>query len=159
MAHYLIGAGAFGVLLLLVTTIGFADKPGERRYRALIDLTSTTEQQWASMLNSVENLQKALGVEAVQIEVVVHGQALGLLRADRRRPDKAAQGDADAAPTLEKRLEQLSNAGVVFAACENTMQREGVSKQDLLPFARTVDSAVAELVRRQAEGWAYVKPG
>ncbi|GMU24401.1 MAG: hypothetical protein AMXMBFR13_44750 [Phycisphaerae bacterium] len=159
MAHYLIVAGSFGVLLLLVTSIGFADKPGERRYRALIDLTSTTEQQWASMLNSVENLQKALGAEAVQIEVVVHGKALGLLRADRRRPDKAVQGDADAAPALQKRLEQLSDAGVVFAACENTMKREGVSKQDLLPFARTVDSAVAELVRRQSEGWAYVKPG
>jgi intracellular sulfur oxidation DsrE/DsrF family protein len=38
------------------------------------------------------------------------------------------------------------------------MRKRNVRKDDLLPFATTVDSGVAELVRRQEAGWSYVKP-
>ena len=30
---------------------------------------------------------------------------------------------------------------------------------DLLPFIATVPSAMVELVKKQTEGWAYLKPG
>ena len=54
-------------------------------------------------------------------------------------------------------MRDLSQAGVVFAACENTMKKKNVAKEDLLPFATTVDSGVAEVVRKQEAGWAYLK--
>ena len=55
------------------------------------------------------------------------------------------------------RMEDLARAGVVFAACENTMKKKNVTKEDLLPFAKTVDSGVAEVVRKQEGGWAYLR--
>lgn len=59
----------------------------------------------------------------------------------------------------ETRLQMLSKSGVVFAACENTMKRMNVTKEQLFPFAATVDSGVAEVVRKQEAGWSYIKAG
>ena len=56
-------------------------------------------------------------------------------------------------------MRKQSEAGVRFAACQNTMRRRNISKEDLLPFVGTVDSGVAEVVRKQEEGWAYLKGG
>lgn len=39
------------------------------------------------------------------------------------------------------------------------MKRMRVTKEELLPFAVTVDSGVAEVVRKQEEGWSYIKGG
>lgn len=58
-------------------------------------------------------------------------------------------------PNLYQRM--LSEDGVVFAACENTMQKMNVTKEQLLPFVVTVDSGVAQVVRRQEQGWSYIK--
>lgn len=60
---------------------------------------------------------------------------------------------------LAEQLKTLSTGGVRFRACENTMRRMKVAPAALLPFVTTVDSGVAQLVRRQIEGWAYIKAG
>jgi intracellular sulfur oxidation DsrE/DsrF family protein len=39
------------------------------------------------------------------------------------------------------------------------MKRLKVTTEDLFPFTSQVDSGVAELVRRQESGWAYIKAG
>ncbi len=96
-------------------------------------------------MNNVENLQKAFGGEQTTIEVVAHGKGLGLLLVTNT--------------ALQERLWHLAETGVVFAACENTMQRLHVTKADLVSFATTVDSGVAEVVRKQEAGWSYVKGG
>jgi intracellular sulfur oxidation DsrE/DsrF family protein len=39
------------------------------------------------------------------------------------------------------------------------MRKQNLTKEQLLPFAVTVDSGVAEVVRKQEAGWAYLKGG
>ncbi|MGH7937542.1 MAG: hypothetical protein ACRD5Z_25205 [Bryobacteraceae bacterium] len=39
------------------------------------------------------------------------------------------------------------------------MKRKGIGKDQLLPIATTVDSGVAEVVRKQEAGWSYIKSG
>ena len=114
-------------------------------HRVIFEATSAGDEQWTAVLNNIENAQKALGPQDTQIELVVHGSALGLLVA-KDNPHK-------------ERLQKIADTGVVFAACENTMRRKNVSKADLLPLATTVDSGVAEVVRKQEAGWSYVKSG
>lgn len=123
------------------------DKPAtvqNQQHRVVFEITSDDKEQWGALLNNVENLQKAFGPGKVQAEVVAHGKALGLLTKDS---------------IVKERVEKLADTGVVFAACENTMRRKGVTKEQLLPSATTTDSGVAEVVRKQAEGWAYLKSG
>ncbi len=103
------------------------------------------QQQWTGTLNNVANVQQAFGPDATEIEVVAHGNGLGfLLKTDE---------------VLKERMQQLASSGVTFSACENTMKKKNVSKEDLLAFVTTVDSGVAEVVRKQEAGWAYLTSG
>ena len=116
----------------------------QQQHRVVFEIASDNKDQWEALLNNVENLQKAFGQGNVQSEVVAHGKALGLLTKDS---------------PVKERVEKSAGTGVVFTACENTMKRKNVTKEQLLPIATTTDSGVAEVVRKQGEGWAYIKSG
>jgi len=113
-------------------------------HRIVFEVTMEGVDQWTGVLNNVENLRVALGA-STQIEVVAHSKGLGLLIAK----DNA----------LTDRMKQLADAGVVFQACENTMKKKNVTKDQLVPFAKTTDSGVAEVVRKQEARWSYIKSG
>ena len=80
-----------------------------------------------------------------RVEVVAHSKGLGMLIAKDN--------------SLADRIKKLAEQGVVFAACENTMKKKNVTKEQLLPSATTTDSGVAEVVRKQEAGWSYLKSG
>lgn len=115
------------------------------RHRVVFEVTVDGAEQWQSILNNVENLQKAFGPTQTELAVVAHGKGLGLLLATNT--------------DIQERLARIAQSGVTLAACENTMRRLQVSKSDLFPFVTTVDSGVAEVVRKQEAGWAYIKGG
>lgn len=115
------------------------------KHRVLFELTSDDPKVWEGVLNNVENVRNALGPRATDVEVVAHGKGLGVLI-----PSTTPHG---------KRVEQLATEGVIFAACENTMKKLGIDRARLLPAATTVDSGVAEVVRKQEAGWTYLKSG
>ena len=54
-------------------------------------------------------------------------------------------------------LNATMSATVSVSACHNSMDRAGVSDQELLPKIGTVPSAGAFLAARQWEGWAYLR--
>ena len=136
---------ALGAAFLSVRGVSVAQEKKERMHRIVFEVNVDGQEAWGGILNNVENVQKAFGREHTQIEVVAHGKGLSLLLA--------------ADEPLKERLSKISESGVVLAACENTMRRKNVKKEDLLPFATTVPSGVAEVVLKQEAGWAYLKGG
>ena len=135
---------SLGVYVALILAAGaWAQSP--KIHRVVWELTSDSPEQWQATLNNVENLQKAFGKENTELEVVAHGKGLqALLKAN------TSSGE---------RIAAIAASGVRFAACSNSMRRLGVTKADLLPAAQPVDSGVAEVVRKQEAGWAYLKGG
>lgn len=97
-----------------------------------------------AVLNNIENSLEALGTNS-EMMLIGHGPGLGLLLKTNT--------------TSARRIESLIGKKVVFAACENTLKRKSILRQDLLPGVITVDSGVAEVVRKQEAGWAYIKSG
>lgn len=95
----------------------------------------------AGLLRSAGNARRALGPERA-VEVVVQGLGVRLLR--------AGIGDQSA-------LDGALSADIHVLACENSMTRAGVQKDELHRGVETVDAAVAHLARRQWENWAYVR--
>ena len=94
--------------------------------------------------------QKALGAKTTKIEVVAHGKGVGMLLA------KTSAENAE----LKAKLDQLHAAGVVFAACENTMKREKLEKKDLVELSTTVPiPASAKSSANKSDGYAYIKSG
>lgn len=119
-----------------------------KAYQTVFEVTSNDPGRWLGALRNVQNVRKSLGVET-KILVVAHGGGLGMLLA------KSEAANAE----LKSALERLHQDGVTFAACENTMKRDHVEKKDLSDSATTVDSGVAEVIRKQADGYAYINIG
>lgn len=133
-----------GIAWLLVPPVRLPAQKSTSHH-VVIEVNVEGPEAWNGILNNIENLQKAFGAAEVQIESVSHGKGLGLLL-------RTNTG-------LRQRLEQAAATGVVFAACQNTMRRQNLTKDDLLPFVTTVDSGAAEVVRKQEAGWSYLKGG
>jgi hypothetical protein len=102
-------------------------------------------------LNNAANLNKYYqdkGEEA-QIEIVTYGPGLMMLHA-RKSPVKGR---------IASFAQNFDN--VSFKACANTMRkmRKKTGKEvPLLPQAEVVPSGVMHLVKRQEEGWSYIRP-
>jgi len=133
-----------GALLLTVMSLTTFAADTNKTHKVLFEFTSPGKEASTGVLNNIENVRKALGT-GTQVILVAHGPGIALLQ-------KAGNESAE-------RMRKLADAGVVFAACENTMKRKNLDKADLVTFSTTVDSGVAEVVRRQEAGWSYVKSG
>ena len=131
-----------GAAVVLAAASSWAQKG--QMHRIVFELTSDSEDQSQALLNNIENVQKAFGRDNTEIEVVAHGKGLSLLKTTTPFKD---------------RVTAIAATGPKFVSCENAMRRQQLKKEDLLPAAGTVDSGVAEVVRKQESGWSYIKSG
>lgn len=134
VAGFVIAAG-----VLSTTVVAQERKP----HRIVFEVTSGDSQVWEAVLNNIENVQRAFGIDETEIRVVAHGRGIGLVM----KTNTALGG----------RIGALATPRVQFLACENTMKRLKIQKDDLLPVAGTVDSGVAAIVRLQEAGWSYIR--
>lgn len=125
---------------------GHAAEPDTAKtYRVVWQVTAETPEQWAAMQLNVENFRESVGAANSEVTVVAHGGGIGMVL-----NSNAAQAE---------RIGKLMTDGVKFVACENTIKRKKILKKDIMPGVGFVDSGVAEVVRLQADGWAYIKAG
>ena len=102
------------------------------------------EDTWDLLITHVNNLRNAFADEGgSEVEVVFYGPALKMLL---KTNEKHEEG-----------LKKLADAGVILSACQNAMKFYKVKSEDLFPFAREVDSGLAQVVRRQEQGWALIR--
>lgn len=105
-------------------------------------LVEADPDRHAAVLRNIANLHAELD-DGSEVELVVHGPGLG---AATRTAAHAQQ------------LTELLSSGVSVAACANTMRAQQLGPEALLPGVRIVPAGVAQLVRRQRQGWAYLRP-
>lgn len=100
-------------------------------------------------LGNIQNHIKAVGIEKIEIRVVMHGDGIDLLKIARQ--DNSVQA----------RISDLKSQKVEFGVCNNTLVARGIDYQsELFDVAESdiVPSGVAELAKLQQEGYAYIKP-
>lgn len=97
------------------------------------------------MLGQINNLLDYCHTndKRVVVEVAVHGKAYGLLLQQEN-------------PLLEP-VNTLAARSVRWLICHNTMKSHHLKETDLPEYATIIPSAVAHLIERQLEGWAYIK--
>lgn len=130
---------SFVLILLLTALVTHASE-----HKIVFELTSEDTKTWETILNNLENVRKELGPKT-EMEVVAHGNGIGFLL-------KKSDFQKD-------RMKKLSTEGIKFLGCENTMRRKNISRDELYEFAGTVPAGLAEIIRKQSEGWAYIKIG
>ena len=115
------------------------------KHRIVIEVNHYGTMVYDAVLGNAKNLLKALGPNDTEIEIVCLGDGVDMLL-----------------PVDKKNLKQmkaLSKAGVNFAVCGNTMDAQQITAKQLIMPSTRVDSGVAEVVRKEEEGWSYFKGG
>jgi len=59
---------------------------------------------------------------------------------------------------VANRIEEAVASGVKVVACENTMKAQKISRADMHKNIEYVGAGVVELMRRQQQGYAYIRP-
>lgn len=115
------------------------------RYRAVYQLNTADT---SVISHALANIQNALNDPRLKgkldMELVVYGGANIVYRKDK--------------PQYEKQLQDLQKQGVILAMCENTMRMRKIKREELFPFVSYVPTANGELIIRQTDGWAIVRP-
>lgn len=99
--------------------------------------------KWNLALNNAKNVQQELGTSNVQIEIVAYGPGIGMLKDDS---------------ITANRVSEAVQSGIQVVACENTMKALKLTKADMNKSVGYVNAGVVELMKRQSEGWAYIRP-
>jgi len=118
-------------------------QPILQRAKVVIQVSDADPGKWSLALNNAKNIQTDLGAANVDIEVVAYGPGIDMLKLD------SAVGG---------RVDEASKAGVKVIACENTMRNQKLTKADMLNGIGYVPAGVVELMSRQQQGWAYIRP-
>ena len=115
----------------------------QEKHKVIFQVSDNDPAKWRLALNNAHNVQEDLGKANVQIEIVAYGPGLGMLKADSKVADRLA-GALD------------SNVGLL--ACENTMTNTKVSRNDMYGGIAYVKAGVTHIMKRQQQGWAYIRP-
>ena len=121
----------------------FAQTAQPPKHKALIQVSDNDAQKWNLALNNARNMQDDLNADAIDLEIVVYGPGIGMLKADS---------------PVAKRVADALKAGVQVVACENTMRNQKLARTDMLPGIGYVDAGVVEIMKKQQQGWAYIRP-
>lgn len=114
------------------------------RERVVLQVSDGDAGKWNLALNNAKNVQDASGgADKVDVEIVVYGPGIGMLKKE--------------SPTAQ-RVSAAVKSGVNIVACETTMHAMKLSKADMNPDSGYVPGGVIEIMKRQKEGWAYVRP-
>jgi len=113
------------------------------KQRVVIQVSDNDPAKWNLALNNARNIQSDLGKDNVLIEVVAYGPGLEMMKAESKVAD---------------RLAAALDGNVGLLACENTMANTKVNKADIAGGVKFVPSGVTHIIRRQQEGWAYLRP-
>ncbi|MBK0868764.1 DsrE family protein [Saccharopolyspora sp. HNM0986] len=94
-----------------------------------------------TVVRNVRNVTAEL--DDVAICIIAHGDGI-----------EFATGRTAASVGVRAALE----SGVEVVACQNTLRRKEIPEVEVLPGVRLVRAGLAELVRLQHNGWAYIHP-
>ncbi len=111
--------------------------------RVVIQVSDADPQKWNLALNNAKNVQTDLGADKTEIEIVAYGPGIGMLKADA---------------IVANRVEDAVAAGVKVVACENTMKAQKITRDDMQKNVSYVAAGVVQLMRRQQQGYAYIRP-
>jgi uncharacterized protein len=138
----LVVLAAIGMTGLALADTAFAQAVATRQ-KAVFQVSDADPQKWNLALNNAKNVQDDLGAGAVDLEIVVYGPGIGMLKLES---------------PVATRVAEAMKSGVAVVACENTMKGQKLTRADMLPDLTYVKAGVVELMTRQREGYAYIRP-
>ena len=116
---------------------------GKPKNKLVLQVSDNDPGKWGLALNNAANVQADLDAENVDIEIVVYGPGISMLKSES---------------PLAKRVSAALKSGVKVVACENTMKAQSLTYANMLPDIGYVPAGVVELMQKQHQGYAYIRP-
>ncbi|NNM47009.1 hypothetical protein HJG52_13455 [Knoellia sp. DB2414S] len=107
----------------------------------VIHLDEDTSGKFEAVLRNVGHLLDEL--DRSPVELVAHGPGVAVML--RSNPHAGT-------------VQDLRDRGLSLVACGNTLARMDIAPQELAPGVSVASSGLGQLVRRQRQGWSYVRP-
>ncbi|MGV3656877.1 MAG: DsrE family protein [Chitinophagaceae bacterium] len=126
------------VLCLLAPALAAQTTP----YDVVFDLTSKDTAAHKTVIRWINGIT-ATNPDA-RLEVVLYGQSVDMVIKDRS--------------VVAEALQQIgTNKNVVFTVCAASLKRHNIDQSRLLPGIAVVPDGIYQIVKRQKEGWGYIK--
>ena len=123
---------------------------GPEEWRLVLHVDSSDPERFNVMLDETEQLLKASAQQQqkVRVEILTNGGGLMLVE----------ESDAPYTQRIQALAKQYDNLGLIACqrALDNLKKDKGV-ELDLVPEASVVESAMNQVIKRQQEGWAYIR--
>lgn len=136
------GALLGSVLMMGVWAFPIAAQAADKA-KLVVQVSDANPATWNLALNNIRNVQKDLGKDNVDLELVAYGPGIGMLKAESE---------------VANRIDEAVDSGVHVMACENTMRGQKLGKEDMNAKIGYVKSGVVEILERQEHGYAYLRP-
>ena len=111
--------------------------------KVIFSVTDNDKGKWNLVINNATAVQRNVGPNNIDVEVVVWGPGINMLKLES---------------VVGNRVDELTAKGIKVVACETTMHELKLTPQDMLASAGYVPGGVIELMQKQQQGWAYIRP-
>jgi len=136
-------AVAFALALSFASSGAQAVEAAAEKHKVVFQVSEGEPKTWNLALNNARNVQQELGEQNVDVEIVVYGPGIGMLKFES---------------TVANKIDEAIGSGVKIVACENTMKTQKLTKDDMLASIGYVPAGVVELMKKQKAGYAYIRP-
>ena len=143
--HRFLTLAMIGISLTALVEAEPGEKAAQEKHtmlKAVVHVNCCDSERQQHGLKNIENILAE--ASDTQIEVICHGEGISLVESKHAKTVAAIQ--------------MLMKKGVHFVACENTMKKKSLIKEDLVGGTTTVPSGAVEVLRKQSEGFGYFRP-
>ena len=137
------GSAALAATLVPVAANAQAPNADSHDDKLVIQVSENDARNWGLVLNNANNVLSAMPAGGANLEVVVYGPGISMLKLGSPVADRIAAA---------------MKAGIRVVACQHTMHGMHLTPADMLPDIGYVPSGAVELMRKQQQGWAYLRP-
>lgn len=128
--------------LIVALVFSMAVFAQEHPVKIVFDVTSNNTKVHGSAMRHVKAM--AAAYPDSKFEVVVYSGAIDMVLKDK----------SSVAADME---ELAKNENVSFVVCQATMARDNITDAQLVPGVKSVPDGILEIIKRQSEGWGYIK--
>jgi len=134
---------ALALALALACNALAADASPHKR-RVVLQVSDDDQETWEQALKLAENmLENAGGKDRIDIQIVAFSPGIGMVVNDS---------------SVAGRVSKAAENGIQVRACAYTLGVRKLTPDKLAPGVKTVPFGALEIVDKQNEGWAYIKP-
>lgn len=112
-------------------------------HRIIFQLTSADTLSHKALMKQLTNITTVS--PTTKIEVVCHGPGLDMLISNKT--------------VVLNGIKNARKKGVVFFACEFSIKERKIDRVEIIEDAGFVPAGIIEVVKKQEEGWSYIKSG